>query len=301
MDRLDQYRVFVRVAEMGSFIKAANALDLPRATVSAAIAQLESKLGTRLLHRTTRQVSPTTDGLRLQERLRELLAHAEDVDHLFLAGLRQASGQLKVDVPSRIGARLIAPALPELLRRHPRLQLALGSTDRAIDLVRDGVDCAVRVGELTDSSLAVRPIGRVGLVNCASPAYLREHGVPAHPRDLAHGHWTVGYASAFTGRKTPWSYMESGKEQHQEAPSLVIVNNAESYIACCKAGVGLIQVPRFDVQESLQTGELVEVMPMFRAAPMPVSLVYPHRRQRSRRLSVFVEWFEGLIQPHIDP
>lgn len=301
MDRLGQYRVFVRVAEMGSFIKAAHALELPRATVSAAIAQLESKLGTRLLHRTTRQVSPTADGLRLQERLRELLAHAEDVDHLFLAGQRQASGQLTIDVPSRIGARLVAPALPELLRRHPRLQLVLGSTDRAIDLVREGVDCAVRVGELTDSSLAVRPIGRVSLVNCASPAYLREHGVPVHPRDLAHGHWAVGYASAFTGRKTPWSYMESDKEQHQEAPSLVIVNNAESYIACCKAGVGLIQVPRFDVQESLQTGELVEVMPMFRAAPMPVSLVYPHRRQRSRRLSVFIEWFEALIQPHIDP
>lgn len=301
MDRIDQYRVFVRVAEMGSFIKAAHALELPRATVSAAIAQLESKLGTRLLHRTTRQVSPTADGLRLQERLRELLSRAEDVDHLFLAGLPQVSGQLKIDVPSRIASRLIVPALPELLGRHPRLQLALGASDRAIDLVREGVDCAVRVGELTDSSLAVRPIGRVGLVNCASPAYLGERGVPIHPQDLAHGHWTVGYASGFTGRKTPWSYMESGQVQHQESHSLVIVNNAENYISCCKAGMGLIQVPRFDVQASLQTGELVEVMPQFRAAPMPVSLVYPHRRQRSNRFSVFVEWFETLMQPHLDP
>jgi len=285
---------------MGSFIKAAHALEMPRATVSAAIAQLESRLGTRLLHRTTRQVSPTADGLRLQERLRELLTQAEDVDHLFLTGLRQVTGQLKIDVPSRIAARLIVPALPELLRRHPRLQLVLGSSDRAIDLVREGVDCAVRVGELTDSSLAVRPIGRVGLINCASPAYLRERGVPAHPRDLAHEHWTVGYASAFTGRRTPWSYMEAGQELHQEVPSLVVVNNAENYIACCKAGMGLIQVPRFDVQASLQTGELVEVMPLFRAAPMPVSLVYPHRRQRSHRLGVFIEWFEALFQPHLD-
>lgn len=301
MDRLDQYRVFVRVAEMGSFIQAAHALELPRATVSAAIAQLESTLGSRLLHRTTRQVSLTADGLRLQARLRELLAHAEDVDHLFLADTPQVTGQLKIDVPSRIAAHLIVPALPELLRRHPRLQLALGSSDRAIDLVREGVDCAVRVGELTDSSLAVRPMGRVGLVNCASPAYLRERGVPVHPRDLLHGHWTVGYASGYTGRKTPWSYLESGREIHQESPSLVIVNNAESYIACCKAGMGLIQVPRFDVQASLQMGELVEVMPQLRAAPMPVSFLYPHRRHRSRRLSVFVEWFEALMQPCLDP
>jgi DNA-binding transcriptional LysR family regulator len=286
---------------MGSFIKAAHALELPRATVSAAIAQLESALGTRLLHRTTRQVSPTADGLRLQDRLRELLVDAEEIDHLFVAGQRQVVGQLTINVPSRIAARLIVPALPELLVRHPRLQLALGSSDRAIDLVQDGVDCAVRVGKLTESSLAVRPIGRISLVNCASPAYLAERGVPTRPQDLADGHCTVGYASAVTGRKTPWSTIESGQEQQQDLPSLVIVNNAENYIACCKAGLGLIQIPRFDVQASLQTGELVEVMPQYRAAPMPMSLVYPHRRQRSRRLSAFVEWFETLMRPHLDP
>jgi len=203
-------------------------------------------------------------------------------------------------VPSRIAARLIAPALPEFLARHPRLQLALGSGDRAIDLVQEGVDCAVRVGELSDSSLALRPIGRITLVNCASPAYLREHGVPTLPQDLADGHGSVGYASAVTGRKTPWSYIAAGREQQADLPSRVIVNNAENYIACCKAGLGLIQIPRFDVQASLLSGELVEVMPQFRAAPMPMSLVYPHRRQRSRRLSAFVEWFEALMRPHLD-
>lgn len=300
MDRLDQYRVFVQVAEMGSFIKAAHALELPRASVSAAIQQLEATMGVRLLHRTTRQVRLTADGIQLLERVRLFLADAEEIDQLFHASQRKISGRLSVDMPSRIARRLVAPALPGLLRRYPRLQLLLGSTDRAIDLVHEGVDCAVRVGVLQDSSLVAHPLGQIALINCASPGYLREHGVPADPGDLAKGHWSIGYASPTTGRELPWEFMVSGTEQLLPTPSRVIVNNAESYIACCLAGLGLIQIPRFDVQHLLDKGELVEVMPEFRAAAMPVSLVYPHRRQRSRRLNAFIEWFEALMRPHLE-
>ena len=298
MDKLEQYRVFVQVAEMSSFIKAAHAMELPRASVSAAIQQLETTLGTRLLHRTTRQVRPTADGLQLLERVRALLAEAEDIDQLFQAGQRKVSGRLKVDVPSRIARRLVAPALPGFLHRYPRLQVALGSTDRAIDLVQEGVDCAVRFGTLQDSSLVVRPLGQVALINCASPDYIAEHGAPTHPDDLARGHWAVGYASASNGRELAWELPSSG--QALPVPSRVLVNNAESYIACCAAGLGLIQIPRFDVQHLLERGQLVEVLPGFRAASMPVSLVYPHRRQRSRRLIAFIEWFEALMQSHLE-
>jgi DNA-binding transcriptional LysR family regulator len=205
-----------------------------------------------------------------------------------------------VDVPSRIARRLIAPALPGFFRRYPGLQLALGSTDRAIDLVQEGVDCAVRIGALHDSSLVARPLGHIALVNCASPGYLREHGMPTRPEDLLQGHLSVGYASPSTGRKLPWEYVVSGQERLVAVASRVVVNNAESYIACCVAGMGLIQIPRFDVQHLLDRGELVEVMPGFRAAPMQVSLVYPNRRQRSRRLNAFIEWFEALMRPHLD-
>jgi len=301
MDKLDQYRIFVQVAEMGSFIKAAHALDVPRASVSAAVQQLESAMGTRLLHRTTRQVRPTADGVQLLERVRLFLCDAEDIEQLFHASQRRISGRLNVDVPSRIARRLIAPALPGFLRRYPGLQLALGSTDRAIDLVHEGVDCAVRIGALHDSSLVARPLGHIALINCASPGYLHEHGVPARPEDLLQGHLSVGYASPSTGRELPWDYVVSGQERLVAVPSRVIANNAESYIACCVAGMGLIQIPRFDVQHLLDRGELVEVMPGFRAAPMQVSLVYPNRRQRSRRLNTFIEWFEALVRPHLDP
>jgi DNA-binding transcriptional LysR family regulator len=300
MDKLDQYRVFIQVAQMGSFINAAHALELPRASVSAAIQQLESTLGTRLLHRTTRQVRLTADGLQLLERVRLFLADADDIDQLFQASQRKVSGRLNVDVPSRIARRLIAPALPGLLRRYPRLQLGLGSTDRAIDLVQEGVDCAVRIGTLQDSSLVVRPLGHVALINCASPGYLHEYGVPESPDALTHGHWSVGYASASTGRESPWEYLESGNERRLAVPSRVLVNNAESYIACCASGMGLIQIPRFDVQHLLDRGELLEVMPDFRAPPMPVSLIYPHRRQRSHRLNAFCEWFEAVMRPHLE-
>ncbi|MGJ7542643.1 LysR family transcriptional regulator [Variovorax sp. LT1R16] len=301
MDKLDQYRVFVQVAEMGSFIRAAHALALPRATVSAAVQQLEEKIGARLLNRTTRQVHLTPDGTQLLERVRPLLADAEDVEQLFQTSQRQVAGQLRIDVPSRIARRLIAPALPGLLRRYPRLQLVLGSTDRAIDLLQEGVDCAVRIGTLQDSSLVVRPLGHIALINCGSPAYLREYGVPEKPEDLMRGHWAVGYASPTSGRELPWEHLgASGQAQDLVLPSRVLVNNAESYIAACRAGTGLIQIPRFDVQHLLDRGELVEVMPTHRAASMPVALLYPHRRQRSRRLVAFIEWFSGLMDPHLE-
>jgi DNA-binding transcriptional LysR family regulator len=301
MDRLDRYRIFMQVAEMGSFIKAAHALDLPRATVSAAVQQLEEQVGARLLHRTTRQVSLTADGGQLLERLRPLLSEAEDVEQMFQARTRQATGRLHVDVPSRIARRLLAPALPALMRRHPGLQLVLGSSDRAIDLVQEGVDCAVRVGTLHDSSLVVRPLGGLALINCASPAYLREHGLPGQPQDLLHGHWSVGYASPRTGRELPWEWNGEDGPQTLAVPSRVVTNNAESYIACCRAGLGLIQIPRYDVQHLLDAGELVEVLPTRRPASMPVALLYPHRRQRSRRLAVFIEWFEALMRPNLEP
>lgn len=302
MDKLDQYRVFIQVAEMGSFIKAAYALQLPRASVSAAIQQLESEMGSRLLHRTTRQVRLTVDGIQLMERVRLLLADAEDIDRLFHISQREVSGRLNVDVPSRIARRLIAPALPGLLRRHPHLQLSLGSTDRPIDLVKEGVDCAVRVGTLHDSTLVVRSLGQIALINCASPSYLEVYGTPATPEDLVKGHCSIGYAFASTGREVPWEYLDisSASKHVVKVPSRIVVNNAENYIACCSSGLGLIQIPRFDVQHLLDRGELVEVMPEFRAAAMQMSLIYPHRRLRSHRLNAFSEWFEALMRPHIE-
>ncbi|MBS7561589.1 MULTISPECIES: LysR family transcriptional regulator [Pseudomonas] len=300
MDKLEQYRVFIQVADMGSFIKAAHVLELPRATVSSAVQQLETGLGTRLLHRTTRHVQLTADGAILLERARRLLADASELSQLFQHRQVDVSGRLNIDVPSRIARRLIVPALPQWLAQYPDLQLALGACDRSIDLVQEGIDCAIRVGSLADSSLIARPLGRLALINCASPAYLAEHGEPRSHQDLQNGQWMVGYASPDTGREQPWEYLQEGREHLLGLPSRVIVNNVENYIACCRQGLGLIQVPRFDVQHLLERGELVQVLHELPVAPMEISALYPDRRHRSRRLNVFIEWFAELIKPHLE-
>lgn len=299
MDRIEQYRIFVQVAELGSFIQAARLLKLPRATVSSAIQQLEASTGTRLLHRTTRKVSLTTDGTQLLLRARQVLLDIDDIDQLFQSHQEQVMGRLEVDVPSRIARRLLIPALPEFLKHYPRLQLGLGSTDRAIDLVLEGVDCVIRFGTPQNSSLVVRPLGQVLLINCASPDYLAEFGVPAQPADLQGKHLCIGYMAGGTTQQAPWEYCVDGVEHSLDLPGRLVVNNAESYIAACCAGLGLIQVPLFDVQHLLERGDLVEVMAAYRPAPMTVSVLYPNRRQRSRRLGAFIDWFTTLMAPYL--
>ncbi|MGJ7531820.1 MULTISPECIES: LysR substrate-binding domain-containing protein [unclassified Variovorax] len=300
MDRIDLLQVFVRVAEAGSFTRAADRLGLPRATISTAVQQLETRLGSRLLHRTTRRVGLTPDGEVMLERARALVADMEDMEQQFLPAHGQVSGRLKVDVPSRIARRLIAPALPGFFERHPAIELELGSSDRAVDLVLEGVDCALRVGPLASSSLVARPLGHFTLINCASPAYLTRHGTPRTPADLPQ-HMAVNYASPTSGRAAPWEWQRDGETASLRMRSQVAANNAETYIACALAGLGLIQIPAYDVREHLAAGELVEVLPDARAEPLPVQLVYPHRRNLSRRVQAFAGWLETLLSDSLDP
>ena len=295
MDRIDTLRTFLRVAATGSFSLAADQLGLPRPSVSLAIQQLEARLGVRVFHRTTRKVTLTQDGQALLERAAALVGDMEDLEASFHgAGEEGVVGRLRVDVPSRIGRRLVAPALPALLARHPGLDIELGSTDRAVDLVAEGIDCALRVGALGDSSLVAHPLGRFPLINCASPAYVQRFGVPQSPKDLAQ-HQVVQYLSPTTGQAAPWEWQEGETCRTLALAGRVGVNNAESYIACALSGLGLIQIPRFDVQEHLDDGSLVELLPLHRPAPMPVQVVYPHRRHLSRRVQVFMAWMAELL------
>lgn len=296
MDRIDQLRIFIRVADSGGFTMAADQLGLPRPTVSLAIQQLEARLGARLFNRTTRRVSLTQDGEALLEAAAALVADAEELEQRFHPRASALSGRLRVDLPSRIARRLVAPALPAFFKTHPGIELDLGSSDRAIDLVHEGIDCALRVGELPPSSLVAQPLGVFRLVNCASPAYLARHGAPRTPADLPR-HLAVNYASPNYGRAAPWEWEEHGRPQAVAMRAQVSANNAETYIACCLAGLGLIQIPAFDVREELESGELVEVLSEWPAPPMPVQIVYPHRRHLSRRVRAFNGWLAGVLAP----
>jgi LysR family transcriptional regulator, regulator for bpeEF and oprC len=298
LDRIDILRIFTRVVECASFTKAADTLHMPRSSISTAVHQLEMRVGARLLHRTTRRVAPTQDGAAFYERCVRLIGDYEETETLFRQSAARPRGKLRINVPGRIGRLIIAPALPDFFAKYPEIELDMGVTDRPVDLVQEGIDCAVRVGALGDSSLVARKIGDIALVNCASPAYLERYGLPMGIGDLDR-HFAVNYASPLSGRVEGWDYVDGQESRNLPMRSQITVNNAEAYIACCLAGLGLIQIPAYDVQAHLAAGELVEVMPELHAAPMPVAIIYPHRRHLSRRLQVFVDWVTELFDEQI--
>lgn len=295
MDRIDLFRIFIRVVDCSSFTRAAAALGVPRSSVSAAVVELEGRVGARLINRTTRRVAPTQDGAAFYERCLQVLADVEEIEGLFRQSAARPSGRLRIDVPGRIGRLIIAPALPQFLESYPEMTIDLGVTDRAINLFDDNVDCALRVGPLGDTGLNARQIGKLPLLNVAGRSYVAKHGTPETPDDLTR-HWAINYASPSTGRIEAWEWVEGDAVHSTAMRSRVTVNGAEAYIACCLAGLGLIQVPAYDVRAHLDAGDLVEVMPDFRAAPMPMTLLYPHRSHVSRRLQVFIEWLDALLR-----
>ncbi|RQZ20899.1 LysR family transcriptional regulator [Burkholderia sp. Bp9031] len=297
MDHLHAMRIFARVAHLGSFTKAAEQLQLPRPTVSNAVQYLEKHLGVRLLQRTTRRVALTTEGATYYERCTRLLADLDDAETLFDAAAAAAPrGVIRVDLPERFALNEVIPALQDFHARYPDLRVVLGTTDRFVDLVADGIDCAVRVGALSDTSLVARRIGELAQINCASPVYLARHGTPRSPDDLP-DHVAVGYFSSRTGRELDWEYadMDSGALQTVKMRSIVAVNSSQAYLACCLAGLGLIQAPREGLAPLLEDGSLVEVLPEWHAQPLPVSVVFPNSRHLAPRVRIFVDWLAQTL------
>lgn len=299
MDLLETTRIFLRVAELASFTQAADRLALPKASVSGAVRQLEQRLGTRLLHRTTRRVQLTQDGQTYYERAHDLLADVDELESLFQLGAATLTGRLRVDMPIGFARHFVVPRLPEFLAAHPGLSVELGSTDRRVDLVREGFDCVVRVGTLADSSLVARPLGQLRVLTVASPAYLATHGTPRTPDDLA-GHRLVGYAPLLGAKPEEFEYIDGdGVLRTLPLPCSIVVNNSEAYNAACLAGLGLIQAPDSGLRAALTRGDLVEVLPDFRAAAMPVSLLYANRRHLPKRVQAFMHWLEDVVRPFL--
>ncbi|SCK22472.1 LysR family transcriptional regulator [Vogesella sp. LIG4] len=301
MEQLDAMRVFQRVAELGSFIRASESLGLPRATVSDAVQQLESRLGTRLLHRTTRRVQLTQDGQLFLERSSDLLADFDELGAMFQQQQAAVSGRLRVDMSSGIARNMVLPRLPAFLAAHPGLQLELSSTDRRVDLVREGFDCVVRVGEVRDASLICRPLGRFALANCASPAYLAAHGTPQTLDDLA-SHSMVHYVPQLGGKPDGFEYLDAaGQRCFAAVAGRLVVNSVDAYLGACLAGMGIIQLPRVAVAAALAADQLREVLPQWQAAPMPVNLLYANRRHQPRRVQLFMNWLDEVIRPYLLP
>jgi DNA-binding transcriptional LysR family regulator len=299
MNELDTIQVFLKVAELESFSGAARQLGLPNATVSAAVRQLEQQLGTRLLQRTTRRVQMTQEGEAFHARSREVLDEVEALRGMFRGGQDVLTGRLRVDMSVALASELVLPRLGEFMARHPQLAIDLGTADRRVDLIREGYDCVLRAGVLLDSSLVARPLGSYRLVNCASPAYLQQYGMPQRLEDLAH-HRLIHYDAQLGGSAAAWEWFDGEHTHYAPVGSMLTVNGTASYKAACLAGLGIIQVPRAGLRELIDTGRLVEVLPDYRPAPMPVSFVYPTRRHVPARAVAFMDWVAALLKPYLD-
>lgn len=299
MDKIYAMQLFIRVAEQQSFTRAAESSGLPKGSVSRQIQALENELGTRLLHRTTRRVHLTQDGMVYYERAKDLLANLEELDGLFLHDPSSISGRLRVDMPVAMAKNLLIPRLPAFLQQYPGIELELSSSDRLVDVIREGFDCVVRVGTLKDSGLIARPLGKLAVINCASPDYLARFGYPQTLDDLS-AHAVVHYAHNLGSRPPGFEVWLDGQTQWVKTGGILTVNSTETYNAACLAGLGIIQAPRVGLREALRARKLVEILPQYRAAPMPVSLIYPHRRNLSRRVHLFMEWLSGVMKDYVD-
>jgi DNA-binding transcriptional LysR family regulator len=260
MDKIHAMQLFIRVAELESFSRAADSLGLPKGSVSRQIQALENGLGTQLLHRTTRRVSLTQDGMVYYERAKDLLANLDELDGLFLLDPASISGRLRVDMPVGVARNLVIPRLPQFLQQYPGIELELSSSDRLVDVIREGFDCVVRVGTLKDSGLIARPLGKLSVINCASPDYLTRFGYPETLDDLA-SHAVVHYALNLGSRPQGFEYYDGESTHWVKTGGILTVNSTETYHASALAGLGIIQVPRVGARDALRAKKLLEILP----------------------------------------
>jgi LysR family transcriptional regulator for bpeEF and oprC len=294
MDRFDAMRAFVQVLESGSYTKAALQLGLHKATVSQQIQQLEDRLGTRLLTRTTRSVTPTEEGRAYYRHACAILQQVDDMETLLRKGTSAPAGHLRVDVPVAMGRLVFAPEVRGFLERYPKITLELGCTDRAVDLVQEGVDCALRGGTLPDSRLSARRVGDLRFVLCAAPHYIERHGLPQTPEDLPR-HQQIGYVLASTSKVRPVSLTRGDRKAEFDLPARFVTTDSAAALSAGLDGLGLIVLAEFVASHHLSSGALVRVLPGWQCPSLPLHLVTPTTRKRAARVQAFMDWAHALL------
>lgn len=292
---LESVRMLLKVAELASFTRAAEQLGLPKSRVSLGVQALERELGTRLLQRTTRTVRPTIEGEQFLVRARRLLLEADEVSSMFQqkGTLR---GRVRLDLPVTLARNAIIPRLPELLAQHPQLELLVSTTDRLVEVVREGFDCVLRIGTVSDPGLTARRLGAFEMGNYASPAYLQKYGTPHRLEDLD-DHYVVHYSTTLGGDAPSFEYRDGATVRERPMKCLVTVNGVEAFQAACVAGLGIIQGPRYGHRSMVEHGLVVEVLPELRCEPMPVSIIHAHGRNVPKRVRAVMNWLEQVVAP----
>lgn len=287
-------RLYGRIVELGSFTAAADDMNLPRATVTHAIKQLEARLGVQLLQRTTRRVRTTRDGEAYYAHCVRLLVDMDEVEANFREAVLQPKGRLRIDLPTSLARLQVIPALPDFFARFPQIELDIGAGDRYVDLVREGVDCVLRIGELGDSGMSARRVAMLQQVTVASAAYVRRHGMPASIAALQDGHLAVNWISPTTHRPDPLEFMVGRKRQPVSLPGRVGVSAGDAYVGCCEAGLGIAQLTRYRIADALKSGRLRELLPAHPPPALPMTVLYPPHKHMPARLRVFIDWLVEL-------
>ena len=280
-------RAFIRMVERRSFTLAAQDIGLPRSTVTQTIKQLEARLGVRLLQRTTRTVSPTLDGEAYYRRCMAIIDDIEDAEGAFSGA--KPKGMLRVEVQGTLARHFSCRACRIFSRAIPEIEITMSEGDRYVDIVREGVDCVLRFGALSDSDMVARRIGILRRMTYASPNYVARFGMPADIGALS-GHRMVGLRRLRSGILEPLQFTLADKVHSVLLPAPMSVSGPESYIMSTRLGLGLVQMPNFHAVDDLARGTLVRVLPEFPPPSVPVSLLYPPNRQLSPRVRLFIDW-----------
>jgi LysR family transcriptional regulator for bpeEF and oprC len=295
MDQFSGILAFVRAVEERSFTKAAHKLGISPSGVSKAISRLEAQFKVRLLHRTSRSITITPEGAGFYERCRQIVADLEDAGQLLSRAQEAPRGLLRVTLPLSVGRLHLARALPEFARRYPDVKVEASLTDRRVDLVEEGFDVAVRTGKPPDSRLVARQLATGVLTTCAAPSYLKRHGVPRTPEDLAN-HNCVRFVVPSTGRVQDWKFQRGGKQMSIPVPGNLSLDHAEALVEAALAGTALIQISSYVTAPAIRMRLLRAVLTEFQVDSPPVWVMYRHNRNLSPRVRAFVdflvEWAE---------
>jgi LysR family transcriptional regulator for bpeEF and oprC len=294
MDRFDTMLAFTRVVELNSFTKAAISLNMPKATLSAQVANLEKRLNVKLFHRTTRHVSVTTDGAVYYERAMRLLSDLEETESAVSQSNVSYRGRLRVDTSGTLGRQIILPALNDFFRRYPDIDLELGCTDRAVDLLQEGIDCAIRGGMPIDESLVARKLVQTRPITCATPTYLEQHGTPETLKDLKE-HLVVNFLSPRTGKVIGFNYLQEDKKVEIHGRRRIALNDVDACVSAALADIGIVQLPFFSVRNHIQSGRLVRILTNYPTEILTVHLVYLQNRHLSANVRAFIDWVVALF------
>lgn len=294
MDRFEEMRVFAAVVDAGSFVGAAQPLEMSKPTVSRQVADLEARLGVRLLHRTTRKLSLTPEGEVFYARCKELLENVDEAEAEISARSGEARGLLKVNVPVTFGLLHLAPLWPEFMELHPQVTLDVTLADRVVDLVEEGFDMAVRIARLPSSSLISRRIAWTRMVLCASPGYLRRRGAPTHPTELS-GHDVMAYSLLSTGETWEFTGPDSEAVSVRVQPRMR-TNSGDTCRMAALRHKGIVLQPSFLVGPDLQAGTLVELMPEYRSFELGVYAVYPSRKFVSPKVRLLIDFLADAFR-----